>query len=146
MASYPQQKMFIWKFFRMIWTTQVSGDTPGPYWAIPPDRFIKLHPRLTNLTPTITQILRKCPQITVSSITKIANDHTRTRWNRRGVRPELAGTQAADQHGQKWTVLEQTGTPQQNNFINTTETRLACGIYTVLSALYAVLYAVVPPD
>ena len=66
------------------------------------------------------------------------NDHTRTRWNRRGIRPELAGPQATDHHGQKWTVLEQTGTPQQNNFINTTETRLACGIYTVLSALYAV--------
>jgi len=137
-ASYPQQKMLIWKFFRMIWTTHVSAETSGPYWAIPPDRFIKLHPRLTNLTPTMTQILRKCPQITVSSIMEITNDHTRTRWNRRGVRPELAGTQATEHHGQKWTVLEQTGTPKQNNFINTTETRLACGIYTVLSALYAV--------
>jgi len=137
-ASYPQQKMLIRKFFKIIWTTRVSGETPGPYWAIPPDRFIKLHPRLTNLTLTMTQILRKCPQITVSSITKITNDHTRTRWNRRGIRPELAGSQVADQQGQKWTVLEQSGTPQQNNFINTTETRLACGIYTVLSALYAV--------
>ena len=138
MASYPQQKMLIWKFFKMIWTTHVSGETPGPYWAIPPDRFIKLHPRLTNLTLTMTQILRKCPQITVSSITEITNIHARTRWNRRGIRPESAGSQVADQQGQKWTVLEQSGTPQQNNFINTTETRLACGIYTVLSALYAV--------
>ena len=50
----------------------------------------------------------------------------------------MAGTQTTDQHGQKWIALEQTGTPQQNNFTNTTETRLACGIYTVLSALYAV--------
>jgi len=61
-ASYPQQKMLIRKFFKIIWTTRVSGETPGPYWAIPPDRFIKLHPRLTNLTLTMTQILRKCPQ------------------------------------------------------------------------------------
>jgi len=34
--------------------------------------------------------------------------------------------------------VEQTGTPQQNNFAKTKETRLACGIYTVLSTLYAV--------
>jgi len=66
------------------------------------------------------------------------NDHIKTRWNRRGISPELAGIQSTDPPGQNWTELEQPGTPQQNNFTNTTETRLACGIYTVLSALYAV--------
>jgi len=91
-ASYPQQKMLIWKFFRMVWTTHVSAGAPGPYWAIPPDRFIRLHPRLTNLTPTMTQTLRNCQQITISSILEVTNDHIRTRWNRRGIRPELAGT------------------------------------------------------
>jgi len=35
-ASYPQQKMLIWKFFRMVWTTHVSAEASGPYWAIPP--------------------------------------------------------------------------------------------------------------
>ena len=39
---------------------------------------------------------------------------------------------------QPWTYIEQPGTPQQDNFNNTTETRLACGIYTVLSSLYGV--------
>jgi len=82
----------IWKFFRMVWTTHVSAGAPGPYWAIPPDRFIRLHPRLTNLTPTMTQTLRNCQQITISSILEVTNDHIRTRWNRRGIRPELAGT------------------------------------------------------
>jgi len=130
--------MLIWKFFRMVWTTHVSTEALGPYWAIPPDRFIRLHPRLTNLTPTMTQTLLNCQQITVSNKMEVTNDHTRTRWNRRGIGPELAGTQATDHPGQKWTVLEQPGIPQQNNFANTTETRLACGIYTVLSALYAV--------
>ena len=28
-ASYPQQKMLIWKFFRMVWTTHVSADASG---------------------------------------------------------------------------------------------------------------------
>jgi len=137
-TSYPQQKMLIWKFFKMIWTTHISGETPGPYWAIPPDRFIKLHPRLTNLTLTMTHILQKCPQITVTNITETTNVHTRTRWDRRGIRPDMAGPQFADHQGLKLTMREQPGTPQQNNFTNTTETRLACGIYTVLSALYAV--------
>ena len=90
-TSYPQQKMLIWKFFKMLWTTHVSGETPGPYWAIPPDRFIKLHPRLTNLTRTMTHILQKCPQITVTNITEITNTHTRTSWDRRGIRPVMAG-------------------------------------------------------
>jgi len=137
-ASYPQQKMLIWKFFRMVWTTHVGAGAPGPYWVIPHDRFIKLHPRLTNLTPTTTQTLRNCQQIIISSIMEVTSDCIRTRWNRRGIRPELAGTQATDHPGQNWTELERPGTPQQNNFTNTKETRLACGIYTVLSALYAV--------
>ena len=92
--------LYLRKYERMI-----EKITP-PYWAIPPDRFIRLYPRLTNLTPTMTQTLRKCPQITVSSIMEVTNDHTRTRWNRRGIRPELAGTQTTDHHGQKWTALE----------------------------------------
>jgi len=48
------------------------------------------------------------------------------------------GFQLIDPPGQNWTELEQPGTPQQNNFTNTKETSLACGIYTVLSTLYAV--------
>ena len=139
-ASYPQQKMLIWKFFRMVWTTHVSAVAPGPYWTIPPERFIGLHPRLTNLTPAMTQTLRNCQQITIrlGSIMEVTNDHIKTRWNRRGIRPELAGTQATDPPGQNWTESERPGTPQQNNFTNTKETRLTCGIYTILSALYAV--------
>ena len=84
------------------------------------------------------QMLQTGPHTTVSSITETTNVHTKMGWVRRGIRPELIGTQPEDQQGLKWTMLEQTGTPQQNNFTNTTETRLACGIYTVLSALYAV--------
>jgi len=110
----------------MIWTSHVSAVAPGPYWTIPPDRFIGLNPRLTDLTPVMMQTL------------DTTNDHIKARWNQRGLRPELAGTQSTDPPGQRWTELEQPGTPQQNNFTNTKETRLACGIYTVLSALYAV--------
>ena len=73
-----------------------------------------------------------------SNITEMTNVHSERRWVRRGIRPERVGLQSADQLGSKWTMLEQTGTPQQKNFTNTTETRLACGIYTVLNALYAV--------
>ena len=137
-TSYPLQEMLIWKFLKMTWTTHVSGETPGPQWAIPPEKFIKLHPRLTNLTLTMIQMLQTGPQITVNSITETTNVHTKMIWVRRGIRPELVGIQPADQQGLKWTMLEQTETPQQNNFTNTTETRLACGIYAVLSALYAV--------
>ena len=100
-TSYPQQKMLIWKFFKMLWTTHVSGETPGPYWAIPPDRFIKLHPRLTDLTLTMIQMLQTGPQTTVSSITETTNVHTKMRWVRRGIRPERVGTQPADQQGLK---------------------------------------------
>jgi len=130
--------MLIWKFLKMISTTHVNGETPGPQWAIPPEKFIKLHPRLTNLTLTKLQLSLTGPHTTVSGITEMTNDHTKMGWVRRGIRPELVGTLPEDQQGSKWTRLEQTETPQQNNFNNTTETRLACGIYTVLSALYAV--------
>jgi len=137
-TSYPLQEMLIWKFLKMTWTTHVSGENPGPQWAIPPEKFIKLHPRLTELTLTRIQMPQTGPQTPVSSITETTDIHTKRRWARRGIRPERVGPQSADQQGSKWTMIEQTGTPQQNNFTNTTETRLACGIYTVLSALYAV--------
>jgi len=55
-AAYPQQRMLIWKFFKMVWTTHANAATPVPYWTIPPERFI-LHPRLTDLTPGMIQIL-----------------------------------------------------------------------------------------
>jgi len=128
-ASYPQQELLTWKFLKMTWTTHVKGANPGPQWVIPPDKFIKLHPGLTGLTPTTTQMPQK---------TEMINVQPKREWIRRGIRSERIEPQSADQPESKWTMLEQTGTPQQNNFTNNTETRLACGIYTVLSALYAV--------
>jgi len=122
----------------MVWTTHANTVTPVPYWTIPPGRFIGLHPRLTDLTPEMIQILGRGRKVTTRSIMDTTNDEIKTRWNRRGISPELAGNQSKDPPGQPWTELEQPGTPQQNNFTNTKETRLACGIYTVLSSLYAV--------
>ena len=59
-------------------------------------------------------------------------------WIQRGISPATEGSRLHDPLVQPWTYIEQPGTPQQNNFNNTKETRLACGIYTVLSALYAI--------
>ena len=50
-AAYPQQRMLIWKFFRMVWTTHVNTAAPGPFWVIHPARLTSLHPRMTDLTP-----------------------------------------------------------------------------------------------
>ena len=136
-ASYPQQELLTWKFLKMTWTAHVKGVKPGPQWVIPPEKFIKLHPRLTGLTPTTTQMSLNS-QSPGSTKTEMINAQPKREWARRGIRSERIGPQSADQSDSKWTMLEQTGTPQQNNFTNTTETRLACGIYTVLSALYAV--------
>jgi hypothetical protein len=133
-AAYP----LIWKFFKMVWTTHANAVAPVPYLTIPPERFIGLHPRLTDLTLEMIQTLGQCKKVTTRSIMDTINDQIKTRWNRRGISPELAGIQSTDPPGQNWIELEQPGTPQQNNFTNTKETRLACGIYTVLSALYAV--------
>jgi len=137
-AAYPQQRMLIWKFFKMVWTTHANAAAPVPYWTIPPERFIGLQPRLTDLTPGMIQILGQGKKVTTSSIMDTTNDEIKTRWIRRGISPELAGNQSKDPPGQPWTELEQPGTPQQNNFTNTKETRLACGIYTVPSSPYAV--------
>jgi len=136
-AAYPQQRMLIWKFFKMVWTTHDNAVAPVPYWTIPPERFIRLHPRLTDLTLEMIQMLGQCKKVTTRSIMHTRKDKIKTRWNRRGISPELAGIQSTDPPGQNWIELEQPGTPQQNNSTNTKETRLAFGIYTVLSA-YAV--------
>jgi len=122
----------------MVWTTHADAAAPVPYWTFPPERFIGLHPRLTDLTPEMIQRLGQGTKVTTSSIMDTINDEIKSRWIRRGISPELAGNRPKDPPEQPWTELEQPGTPQQDNFTNTKETRLACGIYTVLSSLYAV--------
>jgi len=82
-AAYPQQKMLIWKFFKMVWTLHASAVAPGPLWTIPPEKFIGLHPRLTNLTSGMMQTLRQCKQITIRSIMDTTNDHIKTSWIRK---------------------------------------------------------------
>jgi len=60
------------------------------------------------------------------------------RWKQRGICPGSAGEQDTDPSCQNWTEREQPGTPQQNNFVHTYATSLACGVYMVLSTIYAV--------
>jgi len=93
---------------------------------------------MTELTPGMLQTLGRYREVTAENIMATINDRIRTRWKRRGISPGLARDQPTDPSGQNWTELEQPGTPQQNNFAKKNETSLACGIYTVLSSLYAV--------
>jgi len=93
---------------------------------------------MTDLTPGMVQTLGLYKEATAKHIMDTMNDHIGTRWKRRGISPGLAGDPSTDPPGQNWTELEQPGTPQQNNYVNTKEPSLACGIYTVLSSLYAV--------
>jgi len=137
-TAYPQQQKLSWIFFKMVWTIHASAEAPVPSWTIHTERFIALHPRMTDLTPGMVQTLGRYKEVTAKNIMDTINDQIGTRWKRRGISPGLAGDQATDPPGQNWTELEQPGTPQQNNFANTKETSLACGIYTVLSSLYAV--------
>jgi len=137
-TAYPQQKMLIWKNFKMVWTIRASTEAPVPSWIIHPARFITLNPRMTDLTPGMLQTLGRHKEITSKNITATINDQIGTRWKRRGISPGLACDQPTNPPGQYWTELEQPGTPQQNNFVNAKKTSLACGIYTVLSSLYAV--------
>jgi len=84
------------------------------------------------------QILSQGTKVSTTSIMDAATDEIKSRWIRRGISPELAGNRPHDPPVQLCTKIEQPGTPQQDNFTNTTETGLACGIYTILSSLYAV--------
>jgi len=79
----------------------------------------------TCVCPGMIQILGQGKKVTTRSVMDTTNDEIKTRWNRRGISPELAGNQSKDPPGQPWTELEQPVTPQQNNFTNTKETRLA---------------------
>ena len=114
------------------------GVAPAPHWIIPPERFTGLHNRLTDLTPRMIQKLGQGTKIKTIDIMNITPEKIKSRWIRRGIRPEMDDSRLKDPLVQPWTYIEQLGTPQQDCFTNTTETRLACGIYTVLSSLYAV--------
>jgi len=122
----------------MAWTAHAKADAPAPSWAVHPTRITLLHPRLTELTPAIVQALGQQKDITVDSTTATVDDHIVTKWKRRGVCPWSTGDQTPDPSGHNWTEQEQPDTPQQNNFVNTYATSLACGVRTVLSSLYAV--------
>ena len=123
----------------MVWTIHASTEAPVPSWTVHPVRFIVLHPRMTDLTPGMVQTLGRHKEVTAKNIMDTINDQIGMRSKRRGISPGLASDQSTDPPGQNWTELEQpAGTPQQNNFVNTKEPSLTCGIYTVLSSLYAV--------
>jgi len=93
---------------------------------------------MTDLTPEMLQILRRLRDVTAEIIFATINDQIATRWKKRRIGPGQACDQHAGPPEQNWTEVEQTGTPQQKCYANTKETRLAYGIYTVLSTLYAV--------
>jgi len=122
----------------MAWTTHASTDTPVPSWVVHPARFTSLHPRMTELTPVMIQTVGQYRDVTAENIMATIDDLIGTRWKRRGIAPGPIRNQPTDPSCQSWTELEPPGTPQQNNFVNTYETSLACGIYTVLSSLCAV--------
>ena len=106
-ATYPQQKMLIWNFFKMVWTIHASTEASIPSWAIHPARFITLHPRMTDLTPGMIQILGQLREVTADKIMATINDQIGTRWNRRGISSGPACDQPTDPPGQNWTELEQ---------------------------------------
>jgi len=72
--------MLIWKFFRMVWTTHAEVVAPVPHWTIPPERFIGLHPRLTDLTPRMIQTLGQGTKITTINIMDTTTDKIKSRW------------------------------------------------------------------
>jgi len=100
----------------MVWTTHADAAAPVPHWTIPPERFIGLHPRLTDLTPGMIWILAQGTKVTTTTIMDTTNDDIKSRWIRRGISPELAGNRPKDPPEQPWTQKEQPGTPQQDNF------------------------------
>jgi len=136
-AAYPLQRMLIWKFIRMVWATH-TATAPAPLWIIPPERLIDLHPRLTNPPPSVIQSPDQGTTQAKIAIMNTSASKMTASWIQRGISPAMIGSRPYDPRVQPWTFREKPGTPQQNNFKNTSETRLACGIYTVLGALYAI--------
>jgi len=119
-AAYPLQRMLIWKFFRMVWTTHAEVVAPFLHWTIPPERFTGLHPRLTDLSPRMIQTLGQGTKITTINIIDTTTEKIKSRWIRRGISPEMDDSRPKDPLVQPWTYIEQPGTPQQDNFTNTT--------------------------
>jgi len=138
MAPFPRQEMLLWKFYKMAWKVHANTNAPAPSWVVHPASITSLHTRLTELTPVMVQALRKQKDLTVNSITRTVDDRIVAKWKQRGVCPWPAGDQSSDPSCQNLTAQEQPVTPQQNNFENAYATRLACGICTVLSSMYAV--------
>ena len=130
--------MLIWKFFKMARMTHASLAAPASFLVIHPARLTSLHPRMTDPTSKCYRHSDDFGMSPPKTYFATINDQIGTRWKRRGIGPGQAGDQPADPPGQNWTEAEQTGTPQQIFFAKTKETRLACGIYIVLSTLYAV--------
>jgi len=122
----------------MAWTVHTNTNAPAPSWVVHPARITLLHTRLTELTPVKVQALGKQKDVTVDSINRTVENRIVAKWKQRGVCPWPAGDQSFDPSCQNWTEQEQHVTFQQNNFEDAYATRLAFGIYTVLSSMYAV--------
>ena len=122
----------------MAWTVHAYANAPAPSWVVHAAKITSLHARLTELAPLMAQALGKQKDVTVDSINRTVNDRIVAKWKQKGVCPWPAGDQFSDPSYQNWTEQKQPVTPHQNNFVDTYATSLACGIYTVLSSMYAV--------
>jgi len=122
----------------MAWTVHANADAPAPSCVVHPTRMTSLHARLTGFTPLMVQALGKQKDVTIDSIVRTVDDRIVAKLKRRGVCPWQAGDQSSDPSCQSCAEQEQSVTLQQNNFENTYDTRLACGIYAVLCSMFTV--------
>jgi len=95
-AAYPQQKILLWQFFKMVWTAHASTDAPVPSWVVHSAGFSMLHPRMTELTPGMIQTLGRYREVTAENIMATIDDRIGTRWKRRGISPGPTRDQPTD--------------------------------------------------
>ena len=132
-SGYTRQEKLMWKFYRLAWTVHAHTEDP-PTWATNPKEVQSPQELLTSVTE-MKKKLQTQQNPTVNDIVKVIGKCTVERWGGKGV--YLLEAVQLDKHWTRWTPSE---IPQQNHidFKDKAATALACGVYSVLSSMYAV--------
>jgi len=96
---FTQQKMLLWKFYRMAWTVHANADAPAHSWVVHPARITLLHTRLTELTAKLVQALaRKAERrdFWQHCMTRPVDGHIIAKLKQRGMCPWQARDQSSN--------------------------------------------------
>ena len=82
---HARHEILIWKFYCIVWESHVAKKFPSLNWYLSPADFTRPDNWLPAITPVMTQVLKKYPNLTVQVVTGVLGDFIIKEWKRQRI-------------------------------------------------------------